>query len=240
MKMDASVFPDIEALSRAAFAELTQIMRDAVRERGRFAIALAGGNTPAKLYRLWADPQTAAQTPWEQVHLFWGDERYVPPDDPLSNYRMARETLISQVPIPAANVHPVPTTLHPAEKAAEAYEAELRKFFGGSAPAFDLQLLGLGPEGHTLSLFPGSPALEEKQRWVAAVEVAAKPPQRVTMTLVVANQARHTFFLVAGKDKREIVAALKSEPDGQASQYPAAQIRPPGGVRWFFDQAAAG
>ncbi len=238
MKMDASVFPDIEALSRAAFAELTQIMRDAVRERRRFAISLAGGNTPAKLYRLWADPQTAAQTPWERIHLFWGDERYVPPDDPLSNYRMTRETLISQVPIPAANVHPVPTTLHPPEKAAEAYEAELRKFFGGSAPAFDLQLLGLGPEGHTLSLFPGSPALEEKQRWVAAVEVAAKPPQRVTMTLVVANQARHTFFLVAGKDKREIVAALKNEPDGQTSQYPAAQIRPAGGVRWFFDQAA--
>jgi 6-phosphogluconolactonase len=241
MKMDASVFLDIEGLSRAAFAELTQIMRDAVRERGQFTISLAGGNTPAKLYRLWADPQTAAQTPWERVHLFWGDERYVPPDDPLSNYRMARDTLISQVPIPAANVHPVPTTLHPAEKAAEAYEAELRKFFGTStasgAPVFDLQLLGLGPEGHTLSLFPASPVLEEKQRWVAAVEVAAKPPQRVTMTLVVANQARHTFFLVAGKDKREIVAALKNDLDGQTSRYPAARIRPPGGVRWFFDQA---
>jgi 6-phosphogluconolactonase len=161
---------------------------------------------------------------------------------------MTRETLISHVPIPAANVHPVPTTLHPPEKAADAYEAELREFFGNlnasgstsGAPVFDLQLLGLGTEGHTLSLFPGSPVLEEKQRWVAAVEVAAKPPRRVTLTPVVANQARHTFFLVAGKDKREIVAALKNEPDAQTSSYPAARIRPTGGVRWFFDRAATG
>jgi 6-phosphogluconolactonase len=244
MKMDASVFPDLDALSRAALGELLDILRDAVRDRGRFAIALAGGNTPARLYRLWAEPQTADGIPWDRVHFFYGDERYVPPDDPLSNYRMTRETLISQVPIPAANVHPVPTTLRPAEKAAEAYEAELRKFFADSStsgtPIFDLQLLGLGTEGHTLSLFPGSPVLEETQRWVAAVEVAAEPPQRITLTPVVANQARHTFFLVAGKDKREIVEALKSEPEGQPSQYPAARIQPAGGVLWFFDQAAAG
>jgi 6-phosphogluconolactonase len=239
MKMDARVFPDLDALSRAALGELLVILRDAVRDRGRFAVALAGGNTPARLYRLWAGPRTAAGIPWDRVHFFYGDERYVPPDDPLSNYRMTRETLISQVPIPAANVHPVPTTLRPAEKAAEAYEAELRKFFA-ETPAFDLLLLGLGTEGHTLSLFPGSPVLEETQRWVAAVEVAAKPPQRVTLTPVVANQARHTFFLVAGEDKREIVEALKHEPEGRPSRYPAARIQPAGGVLWFLDQAAAG
>ena len=237
MKMDASVFSDLEALSRAALTGLLEIMHDAVTARGRFAIALAGGNTPSKLYRMWAEPQASAATPWERVHLFWGDERYVPAEDPLSNYRMARETLISQVPIPAANVHAVPTNLSPAEKAAEAYERELKTFFPG-APEFDLQLLGLGPEGHTLSLFPGSPVLEEKQRWVAAVEVPAKPPQRITFTPVVANQALHTFFLVAGKDKREIVGALRRDPEGGASQYPAARIRPAGGVKWFFDQAA--
>ncbi len=129
MKMDASVFPDIEALSRAALASLLEIVRDAVSARGRFAIALAGGNTPAKLYGLWAGPEAAAATPWDRVHLFWGDERYVPADDSLSNYRMARETLISKVPIPPANVHPVPTNLSPAENAAEAYERELRTFF---------------------------------------------------------------------------------------------------------------
>jgi len=239
MKMDAAVFPDIDALNRAALASLLDILHEAVRLRGRFAIALAGGNTPAKLYRLWAGPEAAAVTPWDRVHLFWGDERYVPADDSLSNYRMARETLISQVHIPAANVHAVPTELFPAEKAAEAYELELRKFFQ-DAPIFDLQLLGLGPEGHTLSLFPGSRVLEERQRWVAAVEVAAKPPRRITMTPVVANQARHTFFLVAGKDKREIVAALRAEPETKQSQYPAARIQPAGGVQWFLDQAAAG
>jgi 6-phosphogluconolactonase len=240
VKLNAKVFADIDTLSQSALAALLAIVRESVVERGRCVLAMGGGSTPAKMYRIWADPKTVAETPWNRLHLFWGDERYVPPDDPLSNYRMARETLLSHVPIPAENVHPVPTTVHPPEKAAAEYEAELRKFFGASAPVFDLNLLGLGTEGHTLSLFPGSPVLEEKQRWVAAVEVPAKPPQRITLTPVVANQARNTFFLVAGKDKREIVDALRAEPDGQPSQYPAARIRPADGVRWFFDQAAAG
>ncbi len=162
------------------------------------------------------------RTPWERVHLFWGDERYVPHDDPASNYRMARESLIAHVPIPAENVHPMPTDLPQPEKAAEAYEAELRRFFGTGAPGFDLQLLGLGVEGHTASLFPGSPALEEKERWVAAVVAPAKPPQRLTLTLPVLNQGRNTLFLVTGADKRPIVAALRGRihrelPSGQGS-----------------------
>jgi 6-phosphogluconolactonase len=238
--MDTRVFPDIEALSRGALEELLRILQDAVAERERFAIALAGGNTPAKLYSLWAQANKYGfETPWEQVHLFWGDERYVPLDDPLSNYRMTQETLISRVPIPPGNVHPVQTSLRTPEKAAEAYEAELRKFFGAEAPAFDLQLLGLGVEGHTASLFPGSPALEEKQRWVAAIEAPAKPPKRLTLTPVVLNCARNTFFLVAGADKRGILAALRAEPDSPPSQYPAGRIRPKGPVLWFLDEPAA-
>jgi len=126
------------------------------------------------------------------------------------------------------------------EKAAEAYEADLRGFFGGNAPAFDLQLLGLGVEGHTASLFPGSPALEEKQRWVLPVEAPAKPPIRLTLTPVVLNEARNAFFLVAGTDKREILAALRNEPESKASQYPAARIRPVGRTLWLLDQAAGG
>jgi 6-phosphogluconolactonase len=240
MKMETRVFLDIDALSRGGLEELLRVMQDAIKQRGRFSIALSGGHTPAKLYTLWAHAESyGVQTPWDRVHLFWGDERYVPQDDPLSNYRMTRETLIEQVAIPAANVHAVPTNLPTPEKAAEAYEAELRSFFGGDAPAFDLQLLGLGVEGHTASLFPGSPALDEKQRWVLPVEAPAKPPKRLTLTPVVLNQGRNTFFLVAGADKREILAALRSEPESKPSQYPVGRIRPAGRTLWFLDQAAA-
>ncbi len=240
MRMNTKVFPDLDSLSRAAMDETLAIIRDAVAQRGRFAIALSGGHTPAKMYELWAATPYRDQTPWDCVHLFWGDERYVAQDDPLSNFRMTRETLISHVPIPAANVHPMPTLPGPPEKSAEAYEQELRKFFGAAPPEFDLQLLGLGPEGHIASLFPGAPALEEKQRWVMAVEAPAKPPQRLTLTPVVLNQGRNTFFLVAGNDKREIISALRNEPDSKPSQYPAGRIRPAGRVLWFLDQAAAG
>jgi 6-phosphogluconolactonase len=195
------------------------------------------------MYALWAQTQNQGEPiPWDRMHLFWGDERYVPHTDPMSNYRMARETLIAQVPIPAANVHPMPgpDQFPTPEKAAEAYEAELRKFFGSAPPALDVQLLGLGVEGHTASLFPGSPALEEKKRWVAAVEAPAKPPRRLTLTPLVLNQARNTFFLVVGEDKREIIAALRDEPASKPSQYPAGMIRPEGRVIWFLDKAAEG
>jgi len=241
--MDARVFPDISALSRAALDELLRIMGDAVRQRGRFAIALSGGRTPEKLYRLWAESERQnARTPWDKVDLFWGDERYVPKDDPLSNYRMTREALIAHVPIPPANVHrvPGPEDFGTPQAAAEAYEADLRKFFGSAPPVLDLQLLGLGVEGHTASLFPGSPALEEKTRWVMAVEAPAKPPQRLTLTPVVLNKARNTFFLVSGEDKREIIRALRTEPAKAPSGYPAGRIRPAGGVVWYLDRAAMG
>ena len=126
------------------------------------------------------------------------------------------------------------------EKAAEAYEVELRRFFVEDAPAFDVQLLGLGIEGHTASLFPGSPALDEQRRWVVAVTAPAEPPQRLTLTPVVLNQGLNTFFLVAGENKREILTALRSEPQNVPSKYPAGRIRPARGVVWYLDQAAAG
>ncbi|MFZ0642865.1 MAG: 6-phosphogluconolactonase [Candidatus Acidiferrales bacterium] len=241
MKLDTRIFPDIDALSRGTLEEVLCNLKEAVAQRGRFAIALSGGHTPAKMYALWGAPgKYRDETPWDRVHMFWGDERYVPADDPLSNYRMTREALLAHVPIPAANVHPAPTSLPTPEKAVEAYDAQLRGFFGAAEPAFDVTLLGLGPEGHCASLFPGSPALEEKQRWVVAVQVAAKPPNRLTLTLPVLNRSRNVYFLVAGKDKREILAALRSEPDSRPSQYPAGRIRPTDGrVLWMLDQAAA-
>jgi len=242
MNMDERVFEDLDALSRAALAELQRIAREAVRKNGRFAMALAGGRTPAKLYSMWAQTDAQAEgAPWNRVHLFWGDERYVDHDDLLSNYRMTREALLSRAPIPATNVHPMPTDCASPEDCAAAYEADLRKFFGAGSPAFDLQLLGLGPEGHTASLFPGSRALEEQIRWVAAVQAAATPHQRLTLTPVVLNQGRNTWFLVAGADKRQIVQALRDqdENDRGVSPYPAARLQPAGAVAWYLDRAAA-
>ena len=239
MFFESRIFPTIAEMSEAALAEILRVLNDAVAKRGRFSIALCGGHTPAKLYALWAE-KYKTQTPWDRVHLFFGDERFVPEDDLLSNYRMAQETLIAHVPIPKENVHPMLTNFPSAEKAAEAYEVELRKFFGEDAPAFDVQLLGLGVEGHTASLFPGSPALEEQRRWVVAVTAPAEPPQRLTLTPVVLNQGLNTFFLVAGENKREILAALRSEPQNVPSKYPAGRIRPARGVVWYLDQAAAG
>ena len=241
MKLDARVLPDLVSLSRAVLEETFPIIQEAVSKRGRFAIALSGGHTPGKMYSLWAQTeQYRNKTPWDRVHLFWSDERFVPADDPRSNYRMARETLISQVPIPAENVHPMPTNLPSPEECARAYETELLKFFGSEPPAFDVQLLGIGDEGHTASLFPGSPALGEKVRWVAAVRVAAAPPQRITLTPVVLNQGRNTFFLVAGEGKRAILSAIRDELASKPSQYPAARIHPAREPVWFLDQAAAG
>src|ERR1700684_72399 len=156
MKLNTRVSPDIDSVRRAALEQVLADMQEAVKLRGRFAIALSGGHTPSKMYALWAQNEKyRTETPWDKVHLFWGDERYVPKDDPLSNYRMTRETLIDDVPIPAANVHALRTELPTPEEAAKAYEEELRKFFGDGPPAFDLQLLGLGIEGHTASIFPG-------------------------------------------------------------------------------------
>jgi 6-phosphogluconolactonase len=239
MFFESRIFPTIAEMSEAALAEILRILNDAVAKRGRFSIALAGGHTPAKLYALWAEKYNA-QTPWEKVHLFFGDERFVPEDDLLSNYRMARETLIAHVPIPKENVHAMLTDFPSPDKAAEAYEVELRRFFGEGAPALDVQLLGLGVEGHTASLFPCSPALDEQRRWVLAVTAPAEPPQRLTLTPVVLNQGLNTFFLVAGENKREILAALRSEPQNAPSKYPAGRIRPARGVVWYLDQAAAG
>jgi 6-phosphogluconolactonase len=241
MNIDTRVFPDLATLNRAALDEILRIIHGAVSQRGRFSIALSGGHTPEKMFELWAQAdQYREQTPWDRVHLFWSDERYVPLDDPRSNFRMAREALVSRVNIPAANVHSFPVNIAPPEECAAVYQAELRDFFGDDPPEFDVQLLGLGGEGHTASLFPGSPALDETKRWVMAVVAPAEPPQRLTLTPVVLNQGRNTFFLVAGESKREIISAIRSEPDSKPSQYPAARIHPAGGSVWFLDQAASG
>ena len=214
---------------------------EAVSAQGRFALALSGGSTPKNLFNLLAT-NARSSLPWDRTFFFWGDERHVPPTDPESNYRMADEAMLSKVPVAAANVFRVPAENPDAAAAADAYEQSLRKFFAlhpGQFPAFDLLLLGMGPDGHTASLFPGTAALHEKSKLVVANWVEKLNAHRITLTLPVLNAARCVAFLVSGVDKAE---ALKSVLEGNApgEQYPSKLVRPASGkLIWFLDRAAA-
>ncbi len=201
-------------------------------------VALSGGHTPESMYRLWHTEFRAA-FPWEKIEWFWGDERYVPQDDPQSNFRMTYLSLLAAAPIPPARIHPMPTGFPEPRDAASAYEQTLRSLLPHSGPAFDVLFLGLGGEGHTASLFPGSPALAEEERWVVSTRVPAEPPLRLTLTLPLLNRSRNVFFLVEGAPKRTILQAMQADV-GAAARYPAAMVRPVGRTVWFLDSAAAG
>ncbi len=232
------VFPNASAVAEAAANLLAQLAQGAVRERGRFAVALAGGKTPRATYALLARPPWREQIPWPQVHLFWGDERCVPPDHDASNYRLAREVLLDHVSLLADQVHRVPGELEP-EAAAQAYTDELMVFFGVDWPQFDLVLLGMGADGHTASLFPNSAALQVRDRPVVAVsaDYQGRPAGRVTLTLPAINAARQVLFLVTGAAKADAVKATLIEQ----APLPAAMVRPEsGGLLWLLDAAAAG
>jgi 6-phosphogluconolactonase len=228
-------------LFQAAAEEVIRSATDAVAQRGRFTIALSGGSTPRNLYTLIA-ANASATLPWSQMFFFWGDERHVAPDNPDSNYRMAKEALLSKVPVPPANIFPVPAENPDAAQAAEIYEQTLRRFFAvapGEFPRFDLILLGMGPDGHTASLFPETPALQEKSRLVVANWVEKLGSSRITFTLPLLNAARRVAFLVSGTDK---AAALHEvlEGDAPAEKYPSRLVQPSEGkVTWFVDRAAA-
>jgi len=228
-------------LFQAAAEEVIRSAADAIAQRGRFTIALSGGSTPRNLYTLIA-ANASATLPWNQMFFFWGDERHVPPDSPDSNYRMAKETLLTKVPIPSTNIFPVPAENPDAAVAAETYEQTLRKFFvvaPGEFPRFDLILLGMGPDGHTASLFPETAALEEKSRLVVANWVEKLGSSRITFTLPLLNAARCIAFLVSGTDK---AAALHEVLEGKApaEKYPSKLVQPrEGKLIWFVDRAAA-
>jgi 6-phosphogluconolactonase len=228
-------------LFQAAAEEVIRAATNAIAERGRFTIALAGGSTPRNLYTLIA-ANASSSLPWEQMFFFFGDERHVPPDDAESNYRMAQETLLSKVPAPAANVFRIPSENPDAAAAADAYEQTLRKFFAlapGEFPRFDLILLGMGPDGHTASLFPETAALQEKSRLVVANWVEKLKTSRITLTLPVLNAARCAVFLVSGMDKAAVLhEVLESNAPGE--KYPSKLVQPgEGKLIWFVDRAAA-
>lgn len=230
-----------QELFAAAAEVVVGAATDAVAQRGRFTIALSGGSTPKSLFNLLA---TNARTvlPWERMFFFWGDERHVPPTDPDSNYRMAEETMLSKVPVPPGNVFRMAAENPDAAAVAEDYEKTLRKFFAlepGQVPVFDLILLGMGPDGHTASLFPGTAGLQEKSRLVIANWVEKMKTSRLTFTLPVLNAARCVTFLVSGTDKAAVLRTVL-EGDVPAEQYPAKLVRPTDGkLIWLVDRAAA-
>jgi 6-phosphogluconolactonase len=230
-----------QGLFQAAAEEVIRAATSAIGQRGRFTIALAGGSTPRNLYTLIA-ANASASLPWDQMFFFWGDERHVPPDDPESNYRMAQETLLSKVPVPAANIFRIPSENPDAAAAAEAYEQTLRKFFElapGEFPRFDLILLGMGPDGHTASLFPESAALQETSRLVVANWVEKLKASRITLTLPVLNAACCVVFLVSGMDKAAVLHEVL-EDNAPAEKYPSKLVQPSEGkLIWLVDRAAA-
>ena len=238
------VYPDPDALAKGAAVELLRLARQSVVERGIFTLALAGGSTPRKLYSLLASDPDFRDFPWDNTHLFFADERHVPPSHIDSNYLMVGSTLLASGLVPAANVHRVRAELPDANMAAADYEVELHMFFTqgirlNQCPRFDVILLGMGIDGHTASLFPGSKALEETERWVVADWVEKLKSARITITFPVLNAARTVFLLVAGADKadmlHEILVANRRE-----AVYPVHQVRPLEGAKiWLLDRAAA-
>jgi 6-phosphogluconolactonase len=232
-----------DELAEVAAAEIDRRARAAIARRGRFCIALSGGSTPRRLYALMATRQTGSERlPWERIQVFWGDERPVPPDDQESNFRFANELLLSKVSIPEGNVHRIKAEMVDPAAAAALYEADLRAFFAtpvGRFPRFDLVLLGLGADGHTASLFPGSDAIGERVRLVLAPVVKKLGGQRITITLPVLNNARAVIFLVSGTSKSTALAHVL-EGDEHASGLPATLVHPRRGVLlWFADRDAA-
>lgn len=246
MNVDAewSVEPDPTALAGEAARRFVEACRDAIAERERFVVALSGGSTPRALFGLLAREPYRDTVDWSRVHIAWGDERCAPPDHPESNYRMAREALLDHVAVPPDHIHRIPAELPDPDAAARAYEATLRSVFAGEGllgdvPRFDLIQLGLGVEGHTASLFPGSPALLERSRLVAAPFVEQVGAYRITLTLPVLNAARQVHFLVAGAQKSAILCDVRRQY-GERTDLPAAMVRPVDGrLVWLVDREAA-
>jgi 6-phosphogluconolactonase len=233
------VSADFESLARRVAQWLTDL---ACATPGRFAVALSGGSTPKRLYQLLAAAPLREAMPWERVHLFFGDDRFVPADDANSNFGMARDAMIAHVPIPPENVHGIPTSGTPADGARQ-YEVVLKGFYGAdrlvpARPLFDVVLLGMGPDGHTASLFPGKPALDEKQRWAVEVPEPGLTPfvPRVTLTYLALQSARSVAFVAAGADKTTMMRRVLA---GEQA-LPSARVAPINELVWFVDRAAHG
>ncbi len=233
------VFETPEQVALAAAERFVEHAQTSIHDHGLFTVALSGGKTPRRMYELLATGAFKARLEWSAVHLFFGDERMVPPDHSESNYRLARESLISHVPIPPDNVHQM-NGAGEAVTNARLYEVELRSFFSGAErPRFDLVLLGLGKDGHTASLFPGTNALSERHAWVVANWIEEFQSYRLTLTAPAINAAARVEFLVTGADKAQALAAVLEGPS-DPEHLPAQLIKPQSGsVSWLVDTQAA-
>ena len=231
------VFEDKDALGHAAAVLFARQAQDAIKAHGRFSVLLAGGETPRHTYELLALEPFRRQIPWSRVHLFWGDERCVPAGDPSSNVLMAHKAFIDSLQLNPEQLHPINCDRLPGRAAAD-YETEIRCFFGGQPPRFDLVFLGLGEDGHTASLLPGSEALQEEIRWTAVTRRIHEPFSRITVTAPLINQAALVVFLVTGRNKADMLQAILDGADQQ--QYPAQLIQPlHGELYWWVDRQAA-
>jgi 6-phosphogluconolactonase len=234
------VFSSVEALHETAAGFFVDAAVDAIRQRGAFVVALSGGTTPRSVYALLArDDRWRLRVRWDQVHFFWGDERHVPPDHPDSNFRMAREAMLDRLPVDPGKIWRIKGEYPDAARAADEYERDLRRLFAAGLPRFDLVLLGMGPDGHTASLFPGTQALHEQHRLAVANRVLELGTVRITLTLPVLNEAAEVLFLVHGADKAVALEAVLEGPP-RPLEFPAQSIKPrQGRVRWLVDPAAA-
>ncbi len=239
MLKSAQAVIDVEPDAKTVALKVANWIQElASQTKERFALCLAGGSTPRLLYKTLSESPFLEALPWTRLHWFWGDERFVPKDDELSNFNMVYEAMLSKCPIPKDNIHRVKTELGNPEATAMAYEAELKSYYQSdqldpAQPLFDITLLGLGLDGHTASLFPNSPALSERSKWVCAV-VGAKPEPRITLTYPTLNSSKAVAFLVTGGDKKDIFHKIHTGN----SNFPAGQIKPQGNLYWFLDQAA--
>ena len=234
------VYSDFESLSRAAAKLFVTRSEAAIKDRGRFSVALSGGSTPQRTYEILARAPLRDRVAWGRVHVFWGDERCVPPGDPRGNALMAERALLDHVPIPATQIHPIHCAESP-EYAARQYEALLRSFFTGGTPRFDLILLGLGENGHTASLFPDTPVPLEHERWAAEVYLAEQALYRVTLTPSIINLAASVAFIVSGASKARILKQVLEGPR-DPRRLPAQLIQPElygGDIYWLVDSEAA-
>ncbi|HWF44123.1 MAG TPA: 6-phosphogluconolactonase [Candidatus Kapabacteria bacterium] len=232
------IYPTIQSLSEAAASELARLSSEAITNRGRFMLALSGGSTPCTLYEVLAKHYRDS-IDWQDVHIFWGDERYIPHDNPESNYFLAKKSFLDYINIPSENIHPIPTLYSNPEEAARTYDRELTDIFGGIKPAFDLILLGLGSDGHTASLFPSLKFEKDDSRNVIVTESPAGPRIRISLTMNAINRARNIFFLVEGKKKAGILKNVLNSTKEKEPHFPASRIKPNGTLTWFVNQAAA-
>ena len=238
--MSIAIYADTDTLSQEAAQYVVRVATESIALHRRFTLALSGGSTPKKLYTLLGEEPYRSQIDWTLVDIFWSDERCVPPDDKDSNYLMAQQVLLSKIPIPANQIHRMPADQPDRDAASYAYTLEMQQTIGSEGvPVFDLIQLGMGPEGHTASLFPHQPSLHEQQRLVMPVSVPKPPPARLTFTPRLLNAATHVLFLVTGDEKQDAVQAVL-EGDYQPDEYPAQIVQPSKGeVTWMLDTKAA-